>query len=76
MSTADKSSYLALGSLHPYHFCPLPVDTSGPNPNFYRNPNPSYHTNPTTAAGYYSTGFNVAVGYGRVRVSIGIRVKV
>jgi len=51
MSTADKSSFLAMGMLHPYHFSPLTVDTSVLNPNLDPNPNPSYHTNLTTTAG-------------------------
>jgi len=40
-----------MGMLHPYHFIPLTVDTSVPNPNLYSNPNPSYHTNPATTTG-------------------------
>jgi len=51
MSTADKSSYSAAGTLHPYHFSPLTADTLVANPNLYPNPNPSYCTNPTTTTG-------------------------
>jgi len=43
----------------------------GPNHNLYHNANPTYHTNPITTTGWYSTGLNVAVGHGRVRVRVG-----
>ena len=53
MSTADKCSYSAAGTLY-IHSMILhqSLDTSVPNHNLYHNSNPTYRTNPSTVAGY------------------------
>jgi len=67
MSTAYKSSYSDI-SLQSHH-------SLVPNSNIYANLNPTYCTNPTTSTGY-STGLNLAVGHGMVRVRFSTKIVV